>query len=105
MKTETECEACDGSGFAVNSIGYSCMVCEGTGEFIMIPYSELDIKAGDVLISKETHSCKVKFVEGADETGILLVDGIQDEFFEPEEFHLIKEKYKLLCKKEDRKDI
>jgi hypothetical protein len=65
----------------------------------------MDLKMGDILISKEPHSCTVKFVEGADETGVLLVDGVKDEYFEPYEFHLIGEKYKFLCKKEDRQDI
>ena len=65
----------------------------------------MNLKEGDLLISKvDKHSCVVKFVEAADETGVLLVDGVKDEYFEPEEFHLIEEKYQLLCKKEDRKD-
>jgi 4-hydroxyphenylpyruvate dioxygenase-like putative hemolysin len=63
------------------------------------------LKEGDILIPKEKHSCKVKFVEGADDEVILLVDGIKDEVFYKDEFQLIDEKYKLLCKKEDRKDI
>lgn len=65
----------------------------------------MKLKTGDILISREPHSCKVKFVEGADESGVLLVDGIKDEFFEPEEIQFIGHRYKLLCKKEDRKDI
>jgi hypothetical protein len=63
------------------------------------------LKTGDVLISRKPHSCKVKFVESADETGILLVDGIKDEFFDKEEVHLIGYDCKLLCNKEDRKDL
>lgn len=65
----------------------------------------MHVNEGDVLIGVGKHSCQVKFVEGADESGVLLVDGIKDEFFEPEEVHLIAEKYQMLCKKEDRKDL
>lgn len=63
------------------------------------------LNEGDILISKERNSCHVKFVEGADEEVILLVDGVKDEIFYKGEFHLIEEKYKMLCKKEDRQDI
>lgn len=65
----------------------------------------MNLKEGDILISKKPHSCTVKFVEAVDEIGILLVDGVKDEYFVPEEFKLIREKYKLLCKKEDRIDV
>lgn len=65
----------------------------------------MHLKEGDILISNERHSCVVKFVEGVNEEEILLVDGIKDEVFYKEYFHLLTEKYKLLCNKEDRKDI
>lgn len=65
----------------------------------------MHIKSGDILIAKGKHSCKVKFVEGADETGVLLVDGVKDEFFAPHELNDMDEKYVLLCRKEDRQDI
>lgn len=65
------------------------------------------IKAGDVLISMEPHSCVVKFVEEVNEKMILLVDGIQDESYPIDYFYenIIKKKYRLLCSKEDRKDL
>lgn len=64
------------------------------------------VKQGDLVIEREKHSCNVKFVEGADETGILLVDGVKDEYFEAEHggFERFYDKYKLLCKKEHRED-
>lgn len=64
----------------------------------------MELKIGDILISKEPHSCEVKFVEGCDESGLLLVNGVKDEYFEPSEYHMVFKKYELLCKKEDRKD-
>lgn len=64
----------------------------------------MNIKQGDILISRDMHSCVVKFVEGSDESGILLVDGIKDEFYEAEQFGLMHEKYELLVRKEDRLD-
>ena len=65
----------------------------------------MEFKTGDILINKEPHSCQVKFVEGCDKSGLLLVDGIKDEFFAPHEYHLANRKYQLLCKKEDRQDL
>ena len=47
----------------------------------------------------------MKFVEEVNEGGILLVDGIKDEWYETEELYVIDEKYQLLCKAEDRKDV
>lgn len=65
----------------------------------------MGIKEGDIVIEKGKHSCNIKIVEGSDETGILLVNGIKDEFFYPDEFHLFHQKYQLLCKKESRLDL
>lgn len=62
------------------------------------------VKEGDIVIRKKKHSCDVRFVEGADETGILLVNGIADKFYEPEEFDDFYDKYELLVRKEDRLD-
>lgn len=64
------------------------------------------VKQGDLVVERGEHSCNVKFVEGADETGILLVDGVKDEYFEAEDGGLERfyEKYKLLCKKENMED-
>lgn len=64
----------------------------------------MNVKAGDVVIRKLKHSCDVRFVEVADETGILLVNGIRDLFYEPHEFDLFSEKYELLVRKESRLD-
>lgn len=66
-----------------------------------------DVKRGDILISTKAHSCKVKFVEESNEGMILLVDGVQDESYERHDFfnRIMDKKYKLLCKKEDRKDL
>lgn len=65
----------------------------------------MEIEIDDILISREPHSCVVKFVEEVNEGGVLLVDGIQDEWYEIRELYIIDEKYEMLCKKEDRKDI
>lgn len=62
------------------------------------------VKEGDVVIRNMKHSCDVRFVEAADETGILLVNGIKDQYYEPEEFDDFYDKYELLVRKEDRLD-
>lgn len=62
------------------------------------------VKEGDIVIRKLKHSCDMRFVEASDETGILLVNGIKDKFYEPEEFGTFYEEYELLVKKEDRLD-
>jgi len=64
----------------------------------------MEVKTGDVVIRKLKHSCDVRFVEDADETGILLVNGIKDKFYEPHEFKHFYKDYELLVKKEDRLD-
>ena len=63
------------------------------------------VKEGDLVIRKGKHSCDIRFVEGADETGILLVNGIKDEFYEPKEFDLFEATYQMLCRRESRLDI
>lgn len=74
-------------------------------ELIWDRYATLDLEEGDVLISRELHSCKVKFVEEVNEDCILLVDGLKDESYEKEEFYLIAQQYEILCKAKDRKDV
>lgn len=64
-----------------------------------------EIEYEDVLIEKGKHSCTVKFVEQADEYGILLVDGIKDTHYLRKDIRKIYEKYNMLCKKKDRKDL
>jgi len=69
----------------------------------MIKYPE--IQEGDIVISTEEHSCDMRFVEGADEECILLVDGKRDrQYILPEETEKFWSEWKILCKKEDRKD-
>ena len=66
-----------------------------------------NVKRGDILISTKPHSCDVKFVEDSNEGIILLVNGTQDESYETSDFYnrIMDKKYKLLCKKESRKDF
>jgi len=62
------------------------------------------VEKGDVVIRRERHSCDVRFVEAVDDTGILLVNGVQDRFYTPVEFDLFEKEYELLVRKEDRLD-
>ena len=66
-----------------------------------------ELKENDLLISKhDRHSCQVKFVEAADEYGVLLVGGIKDEFYEGEhDLQILQDRYKVICFAEDRKDL
>ena len=64
----------------------------------------MEVKAGDVVIKREKHSCDIRIVEAADDTGILLVNGIKDRFYEPEEFNAFQQEYELLVRKEGRLD-
>ena len=66
-----------------------------------------ELKENDLLISKhDKHSCQVKFVEAADEYGVLLVDGIKDEFYEGEhDLQILQDRYKVICFAENRKDL
>src|SRR5699024_3239963 len=66
-----------------------------------------ELKEGDCLISKhDRHSCRIKFVEAVDENSVLLVDGVQDEFYEDKHaLELMCDKYKVFCFVEDRKDL
>ena len=64
----------------------------------------MKVKKGDIVIKKEKHSCDIRVVECADETGILLVNGVQDKFYESFETHLFENEYELLVREEDRLD-
>lgn len=66
-----------------------------------------ELREGDCLISRhDRHTCQVKFVEASDKVGVLLVDGIQDEFYEGEhDLEIMKDRYVVFCFAEDRKDI
>lgn len=61
------------------------------------------VKEGDLVIRKGKHEAKVYFVEGADEDGILLVNGIQDEYYSDEDCNLdnFYEEFRLLAKKKN----
>src|SRR5699024_5639552 len=64
-----------------------------------------ELRESDCLISKhDKHSCRIKFVEAIDGNSTLLVDGIEDEFYEGEP-DLLRDRYKVFCFAEDRKDI
>ncbi|OEH52944.1 hypothetical protein AQ616_18745 [Oceanobacillus sp. E9] len=63
-----------------------------------------ELKMGDTLINKnDRYSCDVKFVEGSDPTGTLLVNGRKDEFIELIED--LKKEYIVFCFKKDRLDL
>lgn len=64
----------------------------------------MNVKQGDLVIRRLRHSCDVRFVECADETGVLLVNEVEDKFYSNEEFYLFNEQYELLVRKENRLD-
>lgn len=67
------------------------------------------VNEGDLVIRKGEHDAKVYFVESVDDDGILLVNGIKDEFFTDldersvgeESINYFYENFKLLAKKEN----
>lgn len=67
------------------------------------------VNEGDLVIRKGCHEAKVYFVEGVDDDGILLVNGIKDEFFTDlddrsvgeESINYFYENFRLLAKKEN----
>ena len=67
------------------------------------------VKEGDLVIRKGEHEAKVYFVESAGDDGILLVNGIKDEFFTDlddrsvgeESINYFYENFRLLAKKEN----
>ncbi|MDT2759288.1 hypothetical protein [Enterococcus xiangfangensis] len=67
------------------------------------------VNEGDLVIRKGEHEAKVYFVEGVDDDGILLVNGIKDEFFTDlddrsvgeESINYFYENFRLLAKKEN----
>lgn len=66
-----------------------------------------EIEEGDIVISaKDPHSCDIRIVECADKECILLVNGHRDLHYNiPEDLDDFWDTWKILCKKEDRKDI
>lgn len=71
--------------------------------------SKWAVKEGDLVIRKGCHEAKVYFVEWVDDDGILLVNGIKDEFFTDlddrsvgeESINYFYENFRLLAKKEN----
>lgn len=67
------------------------------------------VKEGDLVIRKGEHEAKVYFVEGVDDDGILLVNGIKDQFFTDlperavgdESVSYFYKNFRLLAKKEN----
>lgn len=67
------------------------------------------VNEGDLVIRKGEHEAKVYFVESVDDDGILLVNGIKDEFFTDlddrsvgeESINYFYENFRLLAKKEN----
>lgn len=67
------------------------------------------VNEGDLVIRKGKHEAKVYFVESVDDDGILLVNGIKDEFFTDlddrsvgeESINYFYENFRLLAKKEN----
>lgn len=66
-----------------------------------------EIKEGDCLMKKDDpHTCTVSFVESVDEKSVLLVNGKRDEFYQgKDELEYVRDKYKVFCFSEDRKDV
>ncbi len=73
------------------------------------PIPKWEVNVGDLVIRKGKHEAKVYFVEGADDDGILLVNGIKDEFYTDEDDGAIGdetldyfyENFRLLAKREN----
>ncbi len=67
------------------------------------------VNEGDLVIRKGEHEAKAYFVESVDDDGILLVNGIKDEFFtdlddrsvDEESINYFYENFRLLAKKEN----
>ena len=59
------------------------------------------IEKGDLVIKKGKNEAKTYFVEDIDEFGILLVDGIQDMYYEEDELYKFYQQYRLLVKAKD----
>lgn len=59
---------------------------------------------GDIVVRKEKHSCDVRFVEEVNPAGVLLVNGVEDVFYDTESMERLYDEYELLCEREDRKD-
>ncbi len=74
-----------------------------------IEKSKWVVNEGDLVIRKGEHEAKVYFVESVDDDGILLVNGIKDEFFTDlydrsvgeESINYFYENFRLLAKKEN----
>lgn len=73
------------------------------------PVSKWEVNIGDLVIRKGKHEAKVYFVEGVDDDGVLLVNGIKDEFYTDEDDEAIGDEtldyfytnFRLLAKSEN----
>lgn len=73
------------------------------------PVPKWEVNVGDLVIRKGKHEAKVYFVEGVDDDGVLLVNGIKDEFYTDEDDGAIGdetldyfyENFRLLAKREN----
>ena len=63
------------------------------------------IEKGDLVIKKGKNEARTYFVEDIDEFGILLVDGIQDMYYEEDELYKFYQQYRLLVKAKDFVDF
>ena len=54
-----------------------------------------------MVIKKGKNEAKTYFVKDIDEFGILLVDGIQDMYYEEDELYKFYQQYRLLVKAKD----
>lgn len=59
----------------------------------------LEYKEQDLVIDREPYSCDIRIVEHVDEYGILLVNGVQDAYYE--NYEDFKQRYRLLVKVEN----
>lgn len=79
------------------------------GKGYEVEESKWVVNEGDLVIRKGEHEAKVSFVESVDDDGILLVNGIKDEFFTDlddrsvgeESINYFYENFRLLAKKEN----
>jgi hypothetical protein len=60
-----------------------------------------EFNIGDLVISREIHSCDVRFVEDSDKEGILLVNGVSDISYGKNQQEDFNRKWRLFVKKEN----
>lgn len=85
------------------------ILCDALRYGYEVEESKWVVNEGDLVIRKGEHEAKVYFVESVDDDGILLVNGIKDEFFtdlddrsvDEESINYFYENFRLLAKKEN----